>query len=360
MGIDASHLSQFNSTGTQNYLYYLVKELACLDTKNLYEIYFKSEPSSAFFTQMVSGNSNFTFRYIKNRLSWTQVGLALECLRQPPDVLLAPWQTMPIFHSPKTKIVSVIHDFAYKPLRFGPTYFTCMFSNRVIAVSADTKKQILTRRLAREPKITVIYEGIDTLVFAQSLKDEVERVRTKYSLPQDYILFVGYVVPRKNLENMLTAFAKHTAEISFIVGGSISAQSAAVTNLPEKLGIQNRVKFLGRVAQADLPALYSGATFFAYVSKTEGFGLPVLEAMSCGTPVLTSTAGALPEVAGTAAKMVVPGDVAAIGHAMSELATDAGLRQQLVAQGFENVKRFSWQKTAEKVLQVLEECRTDA
>jgi glycosyltransferase involved in cell wall biosynthesis len=181
-----------------------------------------------------------------------------------------------------------------------------------------------------------------------------------------YLLYVGTLQPRKNLSRLIEAFARLAGAPAFadvqqsdslrlVLAGRRGWLYDDLVAQVERLGLAGRVFFPGYVADADLPALYSGALAFVFPSLYEGFGLPVLEAGACGVPVITSNTSSLPEVAGDAALLVDPHDVDAIAEAMYRLVTDEALRAELVRRGFENVKRFSWEKCARETLAVLEE-----
>jgi glycosyltransferase involved in cell wall biosynthesis len=177
------------------------------------------------------------------------------------------------------------------------------------------------------------------------------------------MLYVGTVQPRKNLERLIEAFAMATASHTGASGGeqplllAIAGRrgwlSEAIDRRVAQLGLGGRVRFLDYVPDEDLPGLLSGATAFAFPSLYEGFGLPVLEAMACGAPVLTSTTSSLPEVAGDAAMLVDPTDTAAIAAALARLIADEPLRAELRARGLARAALFSWERCARETLAVL-------
>jgi glycosyltransferase involved in cell wall biosynthesis len=365
IAVDASQLSELNRVGTQVYLYNLLHSLSVIDKTNRYIVYLRNPISEEFFNEMVTSNPNFTFKVLKKRVSWTQVSLALELLNNPSDALIAPWQTMPIVHRKSMKILGIIHGVGeYKKWAFGPTLYTCIFADKVVAVSQFTKDRIVNNFKVSPNKVSVVYEGVDTSVFYPRSGRDIVDIRQKYGIVGNYIFFIGTLVPRKNLDRMFAAFARIVQEennsedtksskyISFIVAGSVPNEYKSVHELPEKYGISENVKFLGRVSQEDACRLMSGSMFLSYVSLTEGFGLPVIEAMSCGTPVLSSNTGALPEVAGEAAVLVDPFDVGEIYDGMSTLA-QTGNREEYIRKGYVNSKRFEWGNTARNILNEL-------
>jgi glycosyltransferase involved in cell wall biosynthesis len=184
----------------------------------------------------------------------------------------------------------------------------------------------------------------------------------KYGLAEKFVLYVGVVEPRKNLNVFLRAFARLRGELPhrFVIAGSLGWYSDSVLTEIEKLGLQSRVTMVGYVPDDELPALYCGADAFVYPSLAEGFGLPVIEAMACGTPVLCSNAPALQEVAGDAALTIDPHDEDAWTYALKELLTNEELRSELSGKGIERAKRFSWEQTALKTLRAFEDAALNA
>jgi len=181
-------------------------------------------------------------------------------------------------------------------------------------------------------------------------------VRRRDGLRGPYILFVGNLEPRKNLVRLIEAFgrlkARHTLPHQLIVAGKRGWLYRSIFEAVERLGLRDDVIFTGYVPAEDLPALYAMADLFAFPSLYEGFGLPVLEAMACGTPVLTARTGSLPEVAGEAAWYVDPLDVEALADGMARILTDPGTRADLVDRGLLQAKRFTWAKTAAATLDI--------
>jgi glycosyltransferase involved in cell wall biosynthesis len=197
--------------------------------------------------------------------------------------------------------------------------------------------------------------------FRPQPEEEVERVRRRYGLPARYILYLGSHKPHKNLSRLVEAWAQVRAdvdphnrgpEIKLVLAGREDPRYPQTRRRARVTGANESVLFPGDIAERDLPALHSGATLFVYPSLYEGFGLPVLEAMACGAPVVCSNAGALPEVAGDAALSVAPQDVRALAQAIGRTLTDEGLRRRLATQSRAQAARFSWDRTARRTLAV--------
>lgn len=335
IGIDASRAFIKEKTGTENYSYNLIQKLIEIDRKNHYVLY--------------------TWENIPWPRFWTQGGLALECLRHPPDLLFIPAHTMPVIRRPSLKVVVTIHGLEYQYLpqyyKFPQklylnksTEYAVRYAGHLIAVSQWTKSQLVEKLGAKPEKITVVYEGVSQ---GSAVPEE--------GLP--YILFVGTIQPRKNLVRLIEAFSKLQARdqvLNLIIAGKKGWMYENILAAPKKFGVGKRVKFLGYVSDEELASLYQNALFFVLPSLCEGFGLPVLEAMRFGCPVIASKAGALPEVVGDAGLLVDPYKVEEIAGAMKLMIKNSDLREALREKGFHQVRKFSWQKAARETIKVFE------
>jgi glycosyltransferase involved in cell wall biosynthesis len=182
-------------------------------------------------------------------------------------------------------------------------------------------------------------------------------IKQKYHLPDRFILFVGTLEPRKNIIRLLEAYARIKDKLphKLVIAGTKGWLYQPIFEAVKRLSLRNNVIFLGYVDDGNLPALYNLADLFVYPSIYEGFGLPVLEAMACGIPVITSNVSSLPEVAGDAAVLVDPYNVKELAGAMKHVLTNASLRKQVINKGFQQAKNFSWKKCARETLKVYEE-----
>src|SRR3972149_10290421 len=323
IGIDASRLTEKNRTGTENYLYYVVNCIAKYDMGNKYILYFRDKPTDSFWNNLVCNNINFSYRGMTGLLSWTQVNLAMACVKDCVNVLLSPWHTIPIFHKPSMKIVSVIHGLEYSRMRGGPTIYSILFSDKVIAVSNYTKSEILNSLpIVKKEKIKVIYEGVDTALYYKRSVEEIADVKNKYGISGKYVFYIGTFGLRKNIPKMIQAFGRFVnnypefKDLNFVLGGRIPLEYEKIKELPKSLSIEHHVKFLGYVPENDLPALLSGAHALMYVSKSEGFGLPVLESLSCRTRVITANTSATKEVGDGFVYLADPNDIISITDAI--------------------------------------------
>lgn len=226
----------------------------------------------------------------------------------------------------------------------------------IVAVSESAKADIIRLLNVPAEKIHVIYEAADP-AFRPLPPQSVATIRAHHSLPERYILYVGTLEPRKNLERLVEAFAQlvkagHPHDL--VLAGQRGWKEASLFETIERLGIKHRVRVLNQLPIEALVALYNGAEVLAFPSLYEGFGLPVIEAMACGTPVLTSRRGSLAEIAGEAAHFVEPTDVDSIQQGLQKLVTDREYRHHLQTAGLIRASHFAWEKAAMETRQVYE------
>ncbi|MGB2695039.1 MAG: glycosyltransferase family 1 protein [Dehalococcoidia bacterium] len=309
------------------------------------------------------------------RLLWEQTVLPLLLRRLRIDVLHSPHHHTPLaarLHvgglAKRTRLVVTVHDVTFMliPQRYHVARLLYMeavtrSATRVadaIVTPSQTVRQDVIRVLRVAPeRIVAIPEAAGAQYVPVDDEDALGRVRWKYQLPTRYILSVGSLEPGKNRARLFRAYADlrdENAAPPIVVAGQPAWRYQDDFDLVERLGLEDRVRFLGYVPDEDMPALYSGATCFAFPSLYEGFGLPVLEAMACGAPVLTSNVSATAEVAGDAALLVDPHDTLAITAALDRLLSDAELRAELRSKGLDRARQFSWQRAARQAMIVYE------
>lgn len=287
------------------------------------------------------------------------------------------WVTgkLDLFHSPDFVLPPVanqiptlltVHDLSFvhypnvypKPL---VTYLNTVVpwsvgrATHILADSVATKQDLGQFWKVPDEKVTVLYSGVHERFQPVTDEGKLTAVRQKYQLgDQPYIFTVGTVQPRKNYQMLIRAFkpiAENWLHNLYIAGGKGWLYDDMLAEI-EQQGLQERVKFIGFVADDDLPALYSAATLYVFPSLYEGFGLPLLEAMQCGVPIVTSGASCLPEVAGNAAVQLSPTDEHAWSATMQQLLADPQQRTKLIAAGFRQARQFSWQKAASQLLEI--------
>lgn len=360
VGIDASRTISDTPTGTEIYSRELTRALLVLDQKNFYRLYTRR----AIERKCFSASRNLQVRAIPFPRLWTHLRLSLEMLTHPPDVLFVPAHVLPLIH-PRRSVVT-IHD-------LGDVYFPQAYpisqriyhhwSRRWIAREAShlfadsqvTKDDMVKLYRVDAEKISVVYPAYDARLFSP-MRDArfVAETKRRFGVDGDYIMTIGTIHPRKNYVRLVESFARLKPETwSLIIAGKRGWLYDSIFSRVRELNLQSHIIFLDYVPASDLPALISGARLFVFPSLHEGFGLPILEAQACGTPVACSNTSSLPEAAGDAALFFDPHDVDAIADAMRRALSDTALRETLIARGFENVKRFSWEKSAQAVLEVL-------
>lgn len=294
------------------------------------------------------------------RLRWQQWGLGWAARQARVELLHVPGFDAPLWKP--CPVVLTVHDligmlFAEDLPLVSRLYwsrwlpFTVRFADAIIADSECTRRDIV--RLLRVPdeRIRVIYPGVGESFRPQSAR-QIDACRLRYSLPKEYILYVGTIEPRKGVATIIEALARASARHHLVIAGKRGWYWESALRRVSALNLEEQVHVLDYVPDADLPALYSGAKAFVFPSRYEGFGLPVLEAMACGCPVICSSTSSLPEVVGEAALLVTPGDPDLLAEAIDLLVDSADLQQDLRERGLRRAGRFTWEDTAHLTLEV--------
>lgn len=364
IAIDASELANRREDGTQIYLYNLLKNIADIDHKNQYVLYYQNEPGK------IIEASNFKHIVKPWPIYWTQSRLPFLLFKERASLLFMPIQTLPFVMPPKIKTVITIHDLAF--LFFPKTFplsdrikhrvfarHAIKRADKIIAVSESTKKDIVKIYNEKPDKIKVIYHGYDKNLFKpfqnQKDYDTIENTKSKYSIDRPYILFVGGLQPRKNILGLFRAFELlKNNDYQLVIAGGRAWMYDELFKRSKQSPHRNNIIFTERFETEELPALLWGAKALVLPSFYEGFGLPIVEAMACGTPVVASNISSLPEVAGNAAILVDPNKPAEISEAIEKILTDKDLKQGLVKKGLDNINRFSWEKCARETVDIFE------
>lgn len=398
--------------GVGHYTYYLLKSLLALDKKNIYVLFFDSRFKGAGeFEQDNVLIRFFPFYQYKKYLpvAYSQMLISAVLNREKLDVFHSPANVIPLFYNRPS--VLTVHDLAiYKYPKFFPAKFLNRqtFSTQVlvprslrkacqiIAVSKNTKTDIIEEFGIPEEKILVVYEGVESY----EKKKECGGVMEKYGISGKYILFLGTIEPRKNIASLIKAFRNlrlvydsPAKECQLVIAGSsgwndagvyeaISDANAAISGVGKRRsgrerrsgvdtrseglkkksgerrrGLERRVatpiKHIGYVPHEEKICLLSDATAFVFPSLYEGFGLPVLEAMSLGVPTISSDQSSLPEITGEQGAILVnPNKESEIVDALAQILTDEGLRESLSINGRKKAQEFTWEKCAQETLDV--------
>ncbi|MCS6870921.1 MAG: glycosyltransferase family 1 protein [Anaerolineae bacterium] len=361
VGIEASGLIAPKAlTGVRRYLLCLLEALAAQASRENFKLYL-------YFISPPRGNepelANLQpSRWLQWRVApfergWWRIGMGIAMLLDRLHLFHFPAPHMARF-CPVPAVVTV-HDLAALSLPSEQTekerryledaLYACRHAAHLIAVSQNAADEV-QRHLGLSA--TVIYEGVDKRLFQPTSDAEIMALRAQLGIER-YVLCVGTLQQRKNQVGLLRAFAQiqeHVPHTLILAGGEGSGTESVKAYLSEHP--QVRARWIGYVSEAQLPALYSGAEAFALPSFWEGFGLPVLEAMACGVPVLTSNVSSLAEIAGDAALLVDPHDTSALAEGLLRLLTDSALRERLKAAGKARAAQFTWQQTAQQTLSV--------
>ena len=358
IGIDAHSIGSYKG-GNETYTWNLVKELSLLDTDGDEYIIYLTNGGTC---DGLRSNGHFRQRHIRPAAAYLRIPIAfpLESRMRKLDVFHAQYFLPP---SLKCRSVLTVHDICFEHF---PEFFTrsdnlrnrlmipwsCRRADRIIAVSEATRRDLVEIYGLDPERISVIYEGAGEEY--KPLDREVcrERLRTAYHITEPFILYVGNLQPRKNLSRLLMAFGelktKDRIPHKLVIVGKKAWLYDGIFETLRKQKLEDQVVLTGYVGAEDLPLFYNATAFLVYPSIYEGFGLPVIEAMACGAPVITSCGSSLEEIGGGAAILVDPYSVSSIASAVEKLATDSDLQEDLRRRSLANASRFSFRKMAEE------------
>lgn len=354
--IDGYEANVLQRLGSSQVAFELLRNLEKIDQKNEYTILLPSPPLG----DLPKERNGWKYKILKPKRLWTQIALplALYTARQKPDLIFSPTHYIPRF-SPVKRVVTIFDlAFLHFPESFlrkdlwqlkNWTKFSAQNADHIITISNFSKKDIIAQYGISKDKITVVYPGFNTDIFK----------KTKATKEDNYIIYIGTIQPRKNLSRLIEAVAR-IENIKLLVVGKTEGKGRRgwryqeILETPKKLGVEDRVKFLGFVPTEDLPKLLSESLAFVLPSLWEGFGIPVVEAMASGVPVIVSNVSSLPEVVGRAGILIDPYSVDQIEQAIRLVVSDKELRQKYSKAGVEQAKKFSWDKMARQVLKVFD------
>ena len=254
-------------------------------------------------------------------------------------------------------IIPLIFYNNIKKLKFRYAVSGIKNADKIIADSYNTKQDIISYFKIPDEKIKIIPLAADK-IFQPLDEVIISKIKQKYNFDFPLILYVGTLEPRKNIPTLIKAFCKLKKEglpHILLVTGKKDGKYKKIFEMVKKLNLQKDVIFTGYIPREDLPTIYNAVDLFVYPSLYEGFSLPPLEAMACGTPVITSNTSSLPEVVGDAGIMVNPYEIDGLAKAMYEVLTDCGLREDMIKKGLKRAKMFSWERTAKETLEVYQE-----
>jgi len=404
IGIDASRAEKKNKTGVEWYAFNVINDLVKTEQNNVqFILYCQKKPNE--WLKELGRRNNVKIKQLRWPCAflWTQGRLSLEMLFNKIDKLFIPASAMPIIHPKNT--INTIHDvgFIKYPEAYGKwqlkylkwsTKFAIKYTSKIITISEFSKKEIIKYFTPPAPplskgrnnlkdKIFVTHLACDTEKF-KVINDEVKirNVLTKYKIDAPYILFVGRLEEKKNISNLIKAYALfreweienmdviqkniHTTPVpslskegneiklpQLVLAGSKGYGWEKAEKIIQENNLQNDIILTDYVLEEDLPYLYNGAELFLFPSLYEGFGLPILEAMACRTPVITSKTTSCPEIGGDAVQYVEPHNVQEIAEKITEVLSDNDLRNALCDRGLKRVEEFSWKKCGRETLEII-------
>ncbi len=387
IGIDASRAFLEKRTGIEEYAYQVIKNLADILHDQQVILYIR-KPVANLGTKSPSGDfvpkldfeipANWKIKVINWPFFWTQVGLSLEMLFHPVDVLFIPAHTVPIVHAKKT--IVTIHGLEYE---FCPQAYSfwerlymkvsikksCKWASGIISVSENTKKDLMKLYGVAENKIKVIYEGCNNNFefrisnFESNQNDKNSKIKTlefysKFKIQNSkFLLFLGRIEERKNIGNIIEAFEilkeKYNIQHKLVLAGKPGFGFEKIQNKIQETKYNNQIISLGFVSEEEKWELLKNAEVFVFPTQYEGFGIPILEAQSVGCPVVASNNSSIVEVAESSALLVNPQSPSEIAEAIYEIISNQPFKKDLINKGLENVKRFSWEKCAREVAEIL-------
>lgn len=364
IGIDASRAFMKQRTGIEEYAYQIIKHLRGKLGEHKVILYVKSDD---FNRRKFNLPDNWKVKPISFNYMWTQLGLSLEMLVNPVDVLFVPAHTVPFIHPKKT--VVTIHGLEYEHCpesysgysRWFHRFFvrrSCHWARKIIAVSMNTKKDLFEMYKVPKDKTEVVYNGFDEELKkkAVSAMDEVQQEKHFISGFGSFVLFMGRLEKRKNIKGIIEAYEKMREggyEGKLLLAGKEGYGYWSISKQIQESKYKDDIVELGFIADSDKWKLLREADVFMFPSLCEGFGIPILEAQSVGTPVITSFMGPLDEVAGNSDVLVDPSKPDEIALLANKIVSNETFKQGVIREGFENVMRFSWNRSALEVVEVL-------
>ena len=361
VAIDARKLHDF---GIGTYIRNLLRHLARIDRENEYVLLCQESDMGVAAT--LGENFRAVLEPADNYSIAEQIHVPWVLMREKPDVYHAPHYVLPV--AVRSRSVVTIHDCIhlmfpqYLPNRAayayarGAMWSAARRSDRILTVSEASKRDILHFFNVPPDKISVVYNAIDERIWEEPPPEDIARVRERFQLDQRFVLYAGTIKPHKNLVRLIEAFAQlrkgEFEELKLLIIGDEISKLPALRRAVHSYKLHKHVRFLGFLPDETLAALYRLASLFVFPSLYEGFGLPPLEAMASGTPVVTSNVSSLPEVAGDAAVLVDPYDVSSIVEGMRRVLSDSALANELRRKGLIRARDFSWERSVARTHEI--------
>ncbi len=373
IGIDGNEANVEKKVGISQYAFELLQQFYKLKKSKDYpglsfKIYLKMPPVSS----LPPAEDGWNYQIFGPRPLWTQLTLPyrLYFTNPRPDVFFSPSHYAPRF-CPVPSVISIMDlAYLYYPEMFKKsdlyqlrswTSYSANKAKKILTISDSTRFDIIKQYKTPSEKVITIYPGIKPVDDSELQTNTMEILKNKYGITGHYVLFVGTLQPRKNIARLIKAFSeiilhpKVYSDTQLVIIGKKGWLYQEILQKPKNLGIESRVKFLDFINDKELELFYKNAICFVLPSLYEGFGLPILEAMQHGCPVVTSNISSLPEAGGDAALYVDPKNIDDIARKMIMLISDEQLRAKLIAKGKKQIAKFSWEKTARQTLDILQD-----
>jgi len=367
IGFDAKRIVQ-NNTGLGNYSRYIVEILSRLYPDNHYFLFApKNKKNERLNYLQAQANVSFVFPSGIHRIIptiWRTFGINKDLANSRSTVFHGLSNELPVgvFHK-KVKSVVSIHDLIF--LRYPEFYNlidrwiyrwkfkrACRVADKIIAVSECTKRDIISFFHIPEEKITVVYQGCHQQFRETVTNEKKQEIREKYRLPHSFLLYVGSIESRKNLLLAVKALSRLPENIHLVAVGKATPYQTKVEAYAQQSGLESRFHIRNNFSFSDLPAVYQSATAFIYPSFFEGFGIPVIEALSCGVPVIAATGSCLEEAGGTGSFYVNPEDDKELANRILEIVNDESLANRMKEAGKLYVKRFDDEQIASEIVHI--------
>ncbi len=376
IGIEGQRLYRSKKHGMDMVALELIRELQKLDKTNEYVVFIKPDSDNDIFED----SDNFKFVSLNGGPYplWEQVALPRAAKKENCDILHCTSNTGPV--NPKMPLIITLHDIIYLEsisiFKKGGTWYQKLgnmyrrlvvpkvvkISDKIITVSNFEKNRIkeFFGFNKNDDRLVAIYNGVSQHFKNINDPEELKRVKDNYHLPDNFLFFLGNTDPKKNTPGTLKAFSDYLKKYNnndlFLV--MLDYEKNELEKILNEIGdpeLKSKIVLTGYVKNTDLPAIYSQCKIFLYPSLRESFGIPMLEAMRCGVPVITSNTSSMPEVSGDAAYIVDPYKPEEITNGINELLTNEKLRHQLIEKGYKQSAKFSWENMAKNVLKLYEE-----
>jgi glycosyltransferase involved in cell wall biosynthesis len=364
IGIDGNEANVKNRVGIGEYAFELLKQFEKVRKNGLkFVVYLKENPLS----DMPEESDNLRYKVVGPKKAWTQFALPLNLYleKNKPDVFFTPSHYSPRFSPVRTAISIMDLSYVHFPGLFNKddlyqltnwTRYSAKKASLIFTISNSSKDDIIREYEVDSKRVLVTHLGIKKGLESETKSLNMKDLQDKFGINKKYILFVGTLQPRKNIAKLIEAFSKiKQKDVDLVIVGKKGWLYEEILAAPGKFEVSDRVRFLDFVSDEDLPSIYRNAECFVLPSLYEGFGLPVLEAMKYGCPVIASNVSSLPEAGGDAALYIDPGDINDVVQKIEKLLTDKKLREEMIEKGYNQIKKFSWEKAAKQTLEALEE-----